>query len=201
MKFFVPNYSCLQNPWLLGYRPQIPVLSVLNWICWIPPPALNKIPGYAIAGNSDLLLDELLTMNRTVSAVCWRFFWSWGCHCQHFNIACQAFRWPSCTLPRLLLRKVLTAWRTDIGICKTQIICPPFESKSGQCWWCSASYSLHCYEPWVAFSMANINRKLLIQSDTKKTGTFEKPNKNWRNPRKKIYWQKLNHYNLPFKRQ
>ena len=36
---------------------------------------------------------------------------------------------------------------------------------------------------------------------TQKTGTFEKPNKNWRNPRKKIYWQKLNHYNLPFKRQ
>ena len=35
----------------------------------------------------------------------------------------------------------------------------------------------------------------------KKIGTFEKPNKNWRNPRKKIYWQKLNHYNLPFKRQ
>jgi len=31
-----------------------------------------------------------------------------------------------------------------------------------------------------------------IQSDTKKTGTFEKPNKNWRNPRKKNYWQKLN---------
>ena len=36
---------------------------------------------------------------------------------------------------------------------------------------------------------------------TQKKGTFEKPNKNWRNPRKKIYWQKLNHYNLPFKRQ
>ena len=29
MKFLVPNYSCLQNPWLRGYRPQIPVLSVL----------------------------------------------------------------------------------------------------------------------------------------------------------------------------
>ena len=27
--FFVPNYSCLQNPWLGGYRPQIPLLSVL----------------------------------------------------------------------------------------------------------------------------------------------------------------------------
>ena len=29
MKFLVPNYSCLQNPWLWGYRPQIPILSVL----------------------------------------------------------------------------------------------------------------------------------------------------------------------------
>ena len=29
MRFLVPNYSCLQNPWLRGYRPQIPVLSVL----------------------------------------------------------------------------------------------------------------------------------------------------------------------------
>jgi len=29
MKFLVPNYSCLQNPWLEGYRPQIPVPSVL----------------------------------------------------------------------------------------------------------------------------------------------------------------------------
>ena len=36
MKFLVPNYSCLQNPWLGGYRHQIPVLSVLNWICWNP---------------------------------------------------------------------------------------------------------------------------------------------------------------------
>ena len=26
MKFLVPNYSCLQNPRLEGYRPQIPVL-------------------------------------------------------------------------------------------------------------------------------------------------------------------------------
>jgi acyl-homoserine lactone acylase PvdQ len=47
MKFPVPNYSSLQNPWLGGYRHQIPVLSVL---C----PQLNllntppkKIPGYA----------------------------------------------------------------------------------------------------------------------------------------------------------
>jgi len=29
MKFLVPNYGFLQNPWRGGYRPQIPVLSVL----------------------------------------------------------------------------------------------------------------------------------------------------------------------------
>ena len=29
MESFVPNYSCLQNPCLGGYRPQIPLLSVL----------------------------------------------------------------------------------------------------------------------------------------------------------------------------
>ena len=48
MKFLVPNYSCLQNPCLSGYRPQIPVFSVLNWICWTPHPP-KKIPGYATA--------------------------------------------------------------------------------------------------------------------------------------------------------
>ena len=30
-----------------GYRPQIPFLSVLNWICLTPPPPPKKIPGYA----------------------------------------------------------------------------------------------------------------------------------------------------------
>jgi hypothetical protein len=51
MKFLVPNYMCLQNIWLGGYRPQIPILSVL---C----PQLNllnnppeKNPGYATAGG------------------------------------------------------------------------------------------------------------------------------------------------------
>jgi hypothetical protein len=44
MKFLVPNYSCLQNPWLGGYRPQSPfsLSSVFNWICWTPPPEQNS---------------------------------------------------------------------------------------------------------------------------------------------------------------
>ena len=29
MKFLVPHYSCLQNPWLGCYHSQIPILSVL----------------------------------------------------------------------------------------------------------------------------------------------------------------------------
>jgi len=29
MKFLVPNYNCLQNLWLRGYRRQIPILTVL----------------------------------------------------------------------------------------------------------------------------------------------------------------------------
>jgi len=47
-KFLVPNYSCLQNPWPGGYRPQIPVLSVLcPQLNLLTPPPQNKIPGCA----------------------------------------------------------------------------------------------------------------------------------------------------------
>jgi hypothetical protein len=43
MKFIVPNYSCLQNPWLGGYRPQIPVLSVLcTQLNLLNPPEKNS---------------------------------------------------------------------------------------------------------------------------------------------------------------
>ena len=44
MKFLVPNYSRLQNPCLGGYRPQIPVLSVLcpQLNLLNPPPEQNS---------------------------------------------------------------------------------------------------------------------------------------------------------------
>ena len=48
MKFLVPNYNCLQNPWLGGYRHQIPILSVLcPQLNLLNPPPPIKIPGYA----------------------------------------------------------------------------------------------------------------------------------------------------------
>jgi len=45
MKFLVPNYSCLQNPWPGGYCLQIPVLCPQLNLLNTPP--RNKIPGYA----------------------------------------------------------------------------------------------------------------------------------------------------------
>ena len=43
MKFLVPIYSCLQTPRLGGYRPQTPVLSVLNE--FVEPPPKKKFLG------------------------------------------------------------------------------------------------------------------------------------------------------------
>ena len=46
LKFLVPNYSCLQNPWLGGYSPQIPVLSVFcPQLNLLNPPARTKFLG------------------------------------------------------------------------------------------------------------------------------------------------------------
>ena len=57
MKFLVHNYSCLQNPWLGGYRPHIPFLSILcpqlNLLTPLPP---KKILGYAATHNVYYLL-------------------------------------------------------------------------------------------------------------------------------------------------
>ena len=55
MKFLVPNYSCLQNPWLGGYRPPDPrSLCPLSSTEFVEPP-LNKIPGYATdCGNAHI---------------------------------------------------------------------------------------------------------------------------------------------------
>jgi len=46
IKFFVPNYSCLQNPWLGGLTPPDPrsLCPQLNLLNTPPPP---NLPGYA----------------------------------------------------------------------------------------------------------------------------------------------------------
>ena len=43
MKFLVPNYSCLQNPWLGSYRTQISILAVLcSQLNLLNPPQKKK---------------------------------------------------------------------------------------------------------------------------------------------------------------
>ena len=68
MKFLVPNYSCLQNPWLGGYRPQIHVLSVLcPQLNLLNPPPPNKIPGYATGlGDEECGTRDTKSVNITV---------------------------------------------------------------------------------------------------------------------------------------
>jgi len=57
MKFFVTNYSCLQNPWQGGYRPQVPLLSVLclqlNLLKPSPPAEQNSLVRHCNRGGSN----------------------------------------------------------------------------------------------------------------------------------------------------
>ena len=63
MKSLVPNYGCLQNPWLRGYRPQI--TFCLSSTEFDEPPPLNKFPGYA----TDLTLNLTLPATHRPAAV------------------------------------------------------------------------------------------------------------------------------------
>ena len=50
IKTILPNYSCLQNPWLGGYRPPDPrFLCPLSSTEFVNLPSPNKIPWYATA--------------------------------------------------------------------------------------------------------------------------------------------------------
>ena len=69
MKFLVPNYSCLKNPWLRGYRPQIPVLSVLNWICWTPP--RTKFLGTPLDSSDNQLKALIAASTETRPNLMW----------------------------------------------------------------------------------------------------------------------------------
>ena len=63
MKFLVPNYSCLQNPWIGGYVPRSPfsLSSVLNWICWTTPPR-KKFLGTPLAKVLDFVKADYSTL-------------------------------------------------------------------------------------------------------------------------------------------
>ena len=57
MKFLVPNYSCLQNPWLGGTAHRS--LFSLSSTEFVEPPPPNKIPGYATGPGVSVPLYSL----------------------------------------------------------------------------------------------------------------------------------------------
>ena len=69
MKFLVPNYSCLQNPWLGGYRPpDLRYLCPVSSTEIVEPPHPNKIPGYATAQRWVTKPFEFSMLNAELSA-------------------------------------------------------------------------------------------------------------------------------------
>jgi len=69
MKFLVANYSCLQNPWLGGYRPQIPVLSVLcPQLNLLNPPEQNSRVRHCCGKKVEFVNVNLL--NARLNPIC-----------------------------------------------------------------------------------------------------------------------------------
>jgi len=68
MKFLVPNYSCLQNPWLGGLPPPDPhCLCPLSSTEFVEPPTLpNKIPGYATGWQKQSVSRFLMRSQNNV---------------------------------------------------------------------------------------------------------------------------------------
>jgi hypothetical protein len=79
MKFLVPNYSCLQNPWLGDCRLQIPVISVLcpqlNMLNHSP----NKIPVYDTACGVPVKIAPSVGQSAGMHGINWetRQIWHW----------------------------------------------------------------------------------------------------------------------------
>jgi len=74
MKFIVPNYSCLQNPWLGGYRPPnprslCPQLNLLN------PPPRTKFLGTPLAKWKELRLKTEVRTPVAGAESCCREIW------------------------------------------------------------------------------------------------------------------------------
>jgi hypothetical protein len=76
MKFLVQNYSCLQNPWLGGYCPQIPVLCPLSSAEFVEPPQTKflgmplpcGVTFYAVVLDASTVFDINIIINNT-----WQF--------------------------------------------------------------------------------------------------------------------------------
>jgi hypothetical protein len=128
-KFLVPNYCCLQNPWLGGYRPQIPVLSVLNSICWTPPP---QIPGYATEHNAGYVWHYLSPNS------CEHWFTSHPHDCSVFppHLEAAVVKHKICEQPAPYIKLSKPSW------CSTLKAYWDLHTSSSQKWWNISDWSL-----------------------------------------------------------
>ena len=125
MKFLVPNYICLQNPWLRGYCPQVPILSVLCPELNLLNPPPKKIPGYATGWQQRKtavrIIDILaIVWTRPLANTSWKH-----CHLSHFLDICYkkhtvilillGIPWHPCTL-----------WFSFCKISTTAFVIPQF---------------------------------------------------------------------------
>ena len=103
----VPNYSCLRNPWLGGYRPQIPVLAVLcpqlnllnptPWTKFLGTPLPTSKTEVQCDAFSEWNAAENRTWLRIVTGVKSTRVWrttgravrEFRCHFQFFPIYCH----------------------------------------------------------------------------------------------------------------
>ena len=84
MKFLVPNYSCLQNHWLGGYWPQIPVLSILCPLSsteFVEPPPRTKFLGKPLSSTT--------IQRETTVAFPWQVSVGLYCWQQHAGLLAQ----------------------------------------------------------------------------------------------------------------
>ena len=74
MKFLVPNYSYLQNPWLGGYNPQIPILCALcpQLNLLNPPPEQNSWVHHCLNVSAFCLYVALLHPTWLLLPRSWR---------------------------------------------------------------------------------------------------------------------------------
>jgi hypothetical protein len=104
----IPNYSCLQNPWLGGHCPQIPVLSVLSSAEFIEPPP-NKSPGYATGpGFKSWPRDRLLWLGDFLVRPSGIF---------PESASNQDISRVFCMIAKALLTNLMFAWPCIVNIC------------------------------------------------------------------------------------
>ena len=117
MKILVPNSSCLQNPWLGGYRPQIPILSLLCPQLNLLKPPPEKKSWLRHCTESLPTCQSLDHLEPEYGAVFCLFMWHYSCESKHSkNIQSCTFlpsQHAQLSVSSFTPTPPLSAWRTQ----------------------------------------------------------------------------------------